>query len=638
MFSVRQTSEDQRKMEQNHAGPSESFRRSSEIQITKRKSSSPTPSSTTMSATRSRSSCVHDRKDSPLSSGSTAGVSRPVKSVGKQEHQSVVRHGTAKLKHKRRKKKITSMNDVNVKGNPDATPTIKTCYRQDHQNGSVLNISESIAPPVITANVQNESSLIGEAEQAPVKVEPLHGTVAETPQTTRSKDTWTVIHQLPLPQLDGFVASFENGFRLKTENNPAKGRMRYYNCTRIKVRAKPQCSRQLLAFIPNTVGPVSVSVKGHHTCHEAPAGTVARTKITKEDLQIIDQLVGSGVPSKHVKLQMQANNSHLAKGSLNYAVKMSQKKIYGNGEMSLGELEAWVVSKSTTPEAAEQGYVIGQDIDRDNGKFRIVLSSKRMLSLLPRFRTIAADCTFKTTLQGYPLLVVCVIDEMRKAHPVAFACVTHQEHIDYEFVFRSLLTAASQHGDVNICNFLSDGEAALKNAARTVFGQSVALLNCYFHVKQNLIKHFKKSKELSADIQNQVLREVTLLQIAPTKPHFAAALELFIAKYSQYEAFSLFFDKYARNEKFALWHEAAQPGVPSTNNAIEAINKSIKHNHLKRHKEPFSTFKVQLMNIIQAYSNPERVIALDRSIALADEREAFDFLKSSKKKSYNQQK
>lgn len=276
--------------------------------------------------------------------------------------------------------------------------------------------------------------------------------------------------------------------------------------------------------------------------------------------------------------------------------------------------------------------MIGKDVDRDNGKFRIVISSKRLLSYLPRFSTIAADCTFKTTLQGYPLLVVCVIDEMRKAHPVAFACITNQEQMDYQFVFQTLLSAAAnQGGAVRIATFLSDGELALKNAARNVFGQSVVLLICYFHVKQNLVKHFKKCKEVPAEVQEQIKKELSLLQIAPTKLHFSTALELFVSKYKIYHDFSLFFHKYAQNEKFALWYEAAQPGVPATNNAIAAINKSIKYNYLKRNKEPFSTFKVQMMNIIKAFSDPEREIATERSINQADERKAFDFLKSSSK-------
>lgn len=255
-----------------------------------------------------------------------------------------------------------------------------------------------------------------------------------------------------------------------------------------------------------------------------------------------------------------------------------------------------------------------------------------MLSYLCRFTTIAADCTFKITMQGYPLLVICIIDQMRKAHPVAFACITNQEQIDYTFVFQTLVSAAvNQGGDVRVANFLSDGELALKNAARCVFGQAVVLLNCYFHVKENIIKHFKKHPEMPIEVQEQLKREVALLQIAPTKRHFGAALELFIAKYSIYESFTAFFDKYAHNEKYSEWYEAALPGVPATNNGVEAINKSIKYNYLKRHKEPFSAFKEQIMRITEAYSDPDRLVVSERQVALADERKAFEYLKTAKK-------
>ncbi|XP_062533711.1 uncharacterized protein LOC134202719 [Armigeres subalbatus] len=301
--------------------------------------------------------------------------------------------------------------------------------------------------------------------------------------------------------------------------------MRYYNCSRIKVRAKPQCTRQLLAFIPNTTGDVSVSAKGQHSCHEAPAENLARSKLATGDKQLIDKLVGSGIPSMHIKLQLQANNGNFAKGSLNYAVKSSREKLFGTGTMSFGELETWLSSRCAVPDDAREAFIIGKDVDHDNRKFRIIISSKRMLSYLCRFTTIAADCTFKITMQGYPLLVICIIDQMRKAHPVAFACITNQEQIDYTFVFQTLVSAAvNQGGDVRVANFLSDGELALKNAARCVFGQAVVLLNCYFHVKENIIKHFKSTPEMPIEVQEQLKREVALLQIAPTKRHFGAAL------------------------------------------------------------------------------------------------------------------
>lgn len=245
---------------------------------------------------------------------------------------------------------------------------------------------------------------------------------------------------------------------------------------------------------------------------------------------------------------------------------------------------------------------------------------------------MAADCTFKTTLQGYPLLVVCMIDEMRKAHPIAFACISNQEQADYQLVFQSLHVAVTkQGGKVNVTSFLSDGELALKNAIRNVFGHSVQLLNCYFHVKQNVVKHFKKSAEMPEEVQDQVKREISLMQIAPTEQHFAVAIKLFVEKYKMYETFSKFFHKYVNDEKFAHWYEASQPGVPATNNAVEAINKSIKYNYLKRHKEPLGTFMVQMLHIVQAYSTPKREIAFTRSVNLTDERKAFDMINGQKK-------
>jgi hypothetical protein len=124
---------------------------------------------------------------------------------------------------------------------------------------------------------------------------------------------------------------------LKTENTPSKGRMRYYNCARIKVRAKPQCTRQLLAFIPNNSGSATVSARGTHSCQDAPWQNAAKSKITNQHKELIDHLLRSGIPSKDVKTHVKAFDDKIAKGSLNYAVKTSKEKLFGGGKLSFGE-------------------------------------------------------------------------------------------------------------------------------------------------------------------------------------------------------------------------------------------------------------------------------------------------------------
>lgn len=276
--------------------------------------------------------------------------------------------------------------------------------------------------------------------------------------------------------------------------------------------------------------------------------------------------------------------------------------------------------------------MIANDIDCENKLFRIMISSKRLLSLLTKFSVVAADCTFKVTVEGFPLLVVVVIDSMRHAHPVAFGIISGQEKTDYQFAFLAIREACLKLGlDISVTAFLSDGELAMKNAARSVF-DGPTLLNCYFHFMQNITKHLKKYEEVPNELHGEIKHNIAVLQVSPTKQHFVVGMKLFLKKYECFPNFIGFMDKYVNDPNFCLWYEAALPAVPATNNGLEAINKSLKYNHLNRYKEPLSSFKTIILNIVLEYGDPEREIALERTVnSIANERKTFDWLKMGKK-------
>lgn len=295
----------------------------------------------------------------------------------------------------------------------------------------------------------------------------------------------------------------------------------------------------------------------------------------------------------------------------------------------IGELEEWTASKTVIPEDEKAAFILNKDIDHENKKFRFVLSSRRLLSVIGKLRILAADCTFKTTLEGYPLLVVCMVDEMRHAHPVAFATITNQTHDDYTFIFRAIKEACLRLGiSINVEYFISDGEIALKSAATLVFA-TCKPINCYFHFRENLKKHLRKSS-LEEGEKAAIEADVSNMQIAPTQQHFVKATALFIEKHNDNTELITFFRKYVENVNFSGWHEAFSPGVPSTNNAIEAINKSIKYNYLHRKKEPLGIFKEKICLLVESYGDPAREIHRSRIFSLQEERKAFECINSGK--------
>nr|XP_029722901.1 uncharacterized protein LOC115263748 isoform X2 [Aedes albopictus] len=459
---------------------------------------------------------------------------------------------------------------------------------------------------------------------------PLESILHKEPKRTNETTWQTIKTNVPMKEAENFLRTFELGFLFKSENRPAKGTMRYYRCSRLKHRARPQCERKALIFIPNTTDGCTISCKGAHTCDKAPAENIAGRKLNPENHQTIEDLVSSGMPTKDVKKTIGTLAEGVTKNQLNYAIKAANKKLFGSGVLSLGELEEWAAIKSRIPQDNRTAFVLDKDIDHANAKFRFLVSSRQLLSLVGELRIIAADCTFKTTLEGFPLLVVCMVDEMRHAHPIAFGCLSNQSASDYEFAFNCIHETCAKIGiKLDALEFfISDGETALKSAAKKVFG-GIKTINCYFHLKQNLKKYFQKFK-IQADLQSSISDGIDKLQIAPTQKHYESAVQLFMTDYDSVPGFTDFFAKYVNNSNFAGWHEAFAPGVPSTNNAVEAINKSIKYNALHRQKQTLATFKTLLLRLVETYGDPARLVHRHRVFGIQEQREAWRFLNSGK--------
>ncbi|XP_021701033.1 uncharacterized protein LOC110676644 isoform X2 [Aedes aegypti] len=457
-------------------------------------------------------------------------------------------------------------------------------------------------------------------------------TVVDPFNLPRTDVKWELFTSVPSDDLQTAVQDCEYGFRFKVENRVSKGRVQYYYCRRIKVKASQQCGRRMMVFIPNgSERNCSINLKGAHTCDTAKSEDLAKTVLTKENYAEMDRMLRSGIPLKDIKKHIRASNPQVSKNRVNYAIMQASQAMYGCGELSLGDLAAWAKLNSSTPNNHETGFIIGSDIDGGTGCFRLVYSSKKLLSHFRTLDILSADCTFKTTLQGYPLMVVCLVDKMRHAHPVAFATITKQEEADYHFVFATLQDQCTRLGIPCLVRaFISDGEIALKKAARSVFGEHLLLINCYFHVVQNVKKHLSKTKE-SSEHKDQVLKDVSRIQLAPTQIHFEQACELFLIKYDALPGFAHFFQKYVYKEYFKNWYEGALPGYPSTNNSLEALNRAIKEHHLDRTREPLGTFKARIMSVVEYYGKDERVICEERTYSVEDERMAYDFIRTGKR-------
>jgi len=72
--------------------------------------------------------------------------------------------------------------------------------------------------------------------------------------------------------------------------------------------------------------------------------------------------------------------------------------------------------------------------------FRIFATTLRLLGLLKLSSVIMTDATYKLIWQGYPCIVVGVVDNNKNFHPIGFIVCDSEDSDDFEFVFSSIKT------------------------------------------------------------------------------------------------------------------------------------------------------------------------------------------------------
>lgn len=180
--------------------------------------------------------------------------------------------------------------------------------------------------------------LLLQTKETQSAVEVCNSQDAASVEDSKSADGWEIHGTVPTAEVASTVLKIEFGFRAKSANYSNMGTKRYYDCRRIKFRAKPQCGRKLLVFIPNSDDPATISISGKHTCTTAPPENLARSKLNPQQSELVEGLLRAGIPSKDVKKHVRVVDSAVSKNQLNYAVKTTKQKLFGNGVLSLAYL------------------------------------------------------------------------------------------------------------------------------------------------------------------------------------------------------------------------------------------------------------------------------------------------------------
>jgi predicted DNA-binding antitoxin AbrB/MazE fold protein len=335
-----------------------------------------------------------------------------------------------------------------------------------------------------------------------------------------------------------------------------------------------------------------------------------------------------------------------------------RKKKYGSHQISLGELEQWCQDNQSIPSDEDAAFVVSYEIRYDDeddeddedaqdyrgSKFRMFISSLRLLNITSSSSHINADATYKLVWQGFPVLVVGTTHLNKSFHPFGLAICSNEKTKDFEFIFKSLQTGlVNTNKDLfKPTALVSDAADAIMNGFRKVFDNPYEEIMCWAHMKRkvnNRVCHIDDKL-----IAKEVLEDIEMIQLSNSKVVFQLASSLFLKKWTmnnkQKNQSVLDFLDYFQKEWLESndgWYEGVQLYVPSTNNALEATNRTIKDDGTFRERHVLSRFLQIASDIVNNWSKERdsssinaKIFATEPNIPLSLWTSSYQWAKSTK--------
>lgn len=221
------------------------------------------------------------------------------------------------------------------------------------------------------------------------------------------------------------------------------------------------------------------------------------------------------------------------------------------------------------------------------------------------FETVCIDATYKLNWHGFPLIVFGTVDRLKRFHPIAYACTTHETTADYEFVFSSFRDAIEIFYEQKFepKTLIADGADAIRNAFYKSFVSAELDIMCFAHVLRNVRKQSFKTKSN----KQLILDDIRKIQLAPNKKTFSMMTKLFCEKWVLVEPdFTNYFEKQWLGVH-CNWYEGAANYTPSTNNALESHNAVIKRSITLRKRLPLNQFLTSISALLKFRNNFRQV-------------------------------
>ncbi|KAI6192878.1 SWIM-type domain-containing protein [Aphelenchoides fujianensis] len=328
-----------------------------------------------------------------------------------------------------------------------------------------------------------------------------------------------------------------------------------------------------------------VKVEDATVDHDHPA---EESVLSKAQIKTIESLLQNGMKPAAIRLKMlEANNND---ASLVPNLKQIQNTVYRlkqkggrRGPLTDVALEEYVSAKSTLPEDENCAYVVGSiPYDDQTERFMIVWSTPKLIAVQRNSDLLATDATYKLCWHACPVIMAGTIDVKRAFHPTFVAVSSNEDEEAFKAFFRTINNVTGRAPT----HLLADAAPAITNAMSAVWEECVRLM-CWAHVVKAIDKKLPKK-------DGQTIRSaIETLQYARSELQFISVanslLDEWARKYGSKFTFGAYFRKQWIESAHFRWFEGASV-FPSTNNALESTNRTIKDSHTLRERLPFFEF------------------------------------------------
>ncbi len=287
--------------------------------------------------------------------------------------------------------------------------------------------------------------------------------------------------------------------------------------------------------------------------------------------------------------------------------------------ISLGELEKWCLENQAIPVQDNEPFVVNfisnddcssyEEDDDDGDKknsgayFALFISTKRLLEIASRATHIHADATYKLIWQGFPVLVVGTTDLNKAFHPFGLAVCKDEQTKDFEFLFSSLQIGLDKIGRPRIepSALVSDASFAIINAFSNIFPNKHDTVMCWAHMKRAV--ETKSAMIEDQELRAEMMDDIELLQICESAKLFHQSVKLFLKKWAKTPSVGPFISYFKSEwlEKHPGWFEGVSLFVPSTNNALESTNRTLK-DKVNRKRLALAVFLSNANKIVSGWS------------------------------------